>query len=354
MVASGSLREVGVADTKVDWRTAAQAFTRAVGLAAFAPSVYNNQSWWWRLTDGICELRGQHERQLRVTDPDGRQTLLSCGAALHHARMVLAAEGWCFDVDRLPEPGNPDLMARLRLTGQTTPDAAAARLSHAVHLRFTDRRPPSTTRVDDEALAAITNAAEAQGAKLYQLRRDQISELGAIAETAQEIEMADSAWLEELAYWSSGWRPMGMRRFPPDGWRPIGTGIPAGTVPERSPQTTVPNKDFGLGSLPIGSGGDSAATFFLLYGDEDKPGAWLPAGEALSAAWLTAAELGVSILPMSAPIEITSTRQALRRLISDAGYPYLVLRLGFADTTQPPPERTPRLPLDMIISTPPT
>ena len=336
-------------DTRVDWGTAVQAFTRAVGLAAFAPSVYNNQSWWWRLTDGICELRGQHERQLRVTDPDGRQTLLSCGTALHHVRVALAAEGWCFDVDRLPERGYKDLMARLRLTGQTTPDAAAVRLSHAVHLRFTDRRPPSSVRVDDEVLAAITNAAEAEGAKLHLLQRDQIRELGAIAESAQEIELADSAWLEELAFWSSGWRPTGMRRAPV-GWRPIGTGIPAGTVPERPPRTTVPNKDFGLGSLPIGAGGDSAATFGVLCGAVDEPKAWLAAGEALSAAWLVAAGSGVSVVPMSAPIEIKSTREALRKLISGADHPYLVLRLGISDATQPPPERTPRLPLDMIMS----
>ena len=53
---------------------------------------------------------------------------------------------------------------------------------------------------------------------------------------------------------------------------------------------------------------------------------------------------------MSAPIEIPSTREALHRLNTNVGYPYLVLRLGIADTTQPAPERTPRLPLDAIIS----
>jgi hypothetical protein len=354
MVAGDSLREVRVTDTKVDSRTASQAFTRAVGLAAFAPSAANSQSWSWRLADGICELWVQRERQLGVSDPDGRQTLLSCGAALHHAQMALAAEGWGFDVDRLPERGNPDLMARLRLTGQTAPDASAVRLSYAVHLRYTDRRPLCATRLDDEVVTAIASAAEAKGARLCLLHRDQVGELGAIAEIAQEIEMADSAWLEELAYWSSGWRPTDMCRVPPDGWCPTGTGIPAGAVPDRPLPATVPNKDFGVGSLPIGPGGDSGATFGLLCGDEDEPKAWLPAGEALSAAWLTAAELGVSLLPMSAPVEITSTREALCRLISGASYPYLVLRLGIADTTKPPPERTPRLPLGMIISESPT
>ena len=329
-----------MADANVDWLTACRAFTRAVGVAAHAPSLHNSQPWWWRLDDGTCELRAQRARQLNVTDPNGRLLVLSCGAALQHARMALAAEGWHFDVDRLPDPGKPDLLARLRLTGPAVPDASAVRLCHAVHLRYTDRRPPATTALDDQTLAAVTNAAEAEGAGLYLLRRDQVAELATIARTAHEFERANSAWLDELAYWAGAARP-------------VSVGIPAGAVPERPTQTIVPSEDFGHpGNLPISSASDQAATFSVLYGAGDDPQAWLPAGEALSTAWLTATERGVSALPMSAPIEIPSTREAVRRLISGIGYPYLVLRLGIADTRQPAPERTPRLPLDTIISVP--
>lgn len=341
MVTGASLKGVGVVDTEVDSRTAVGAFIRAVAVAARAPSVHNSQPWWWRLNDGVCELRAHRERQLSVTDPDGRLLMVSCGAALHHARVALAAEGWRFDVERLPEPGRPGLLARLRLTGQTAPGVSAVRLSHAVHLRYTDRRPLSISRVADEEVAAVTAAVEAEGARLYLLRRDQVTELATVAGAAQQVERADSAWREELAYWTGGWRP-------------AGTGIPAGAIPERPTQTIVPSGDFGhRGSLPISSADDRAATFGVLYGIEDAPRAWLSAGEALSAAWLTASVCGVSVLPMSAPIEISATRKALRQLISGDGYPYLVLRLGIADTRQPAPERTPRLPLDEIISVPP-
>ena len=56
---------------------------------------------------------------------------------------------------------------------------------------------------------------------------------------------------------------------------------------------------------------------------------------------------------MSLPIEIPATREAVRQLIPGVGHPYLVLRLGITDTAEPAPERTPRLPLDTIISIPP-
>ena len=330
-----------MADAKLDSHTAARVFTRAVGVAARAPSINNSQPWWWRLAGEVCELRAQRDRQLATTDPEGRLLCLSCGTVLHHTRMALAAEGWCFDVERLPERDKPDLLARLRLTGQTAPDATAVRLSHAAPLRYTDRRPLTMQRVDDEATAAVAAAAEAEGARLYLLRRDQVRELGAITRSALEIERANKAWIEEVGYWTGDRCP-------------VSTGISPGTIPESPDQAIVPNRDFGRpGRLPVSPEDDRAATFAVLYGATDEPSAWLPAGEALSAAWLTATDLAVAMVPMGLPVEIAPTREALRELISGAGCPYLVLRLGMANTKQPEPERTPRLPSDAIISKPP-
>jgi hypothetical protein len=62
-------------------------------------------------------------------------------------------------------------------------------------------------------------------------------------------------------------------------------------LPARPQRTTVPGRDFGTaGTLPIGPGHDRAA-YAVSYGDDDEPESSLRAGEALSAAWLTATEL---------------------------------------------------------------
>jgi hypothetical protein len=68
----------------------------------------------------------------------------------------------------------------------------------------------------------------------------------------------------------------------------------------------------------------------MLYDGADEPLNWLRAGEALSAGWLTATAHGVSVLPHSAPAEVTATRQAMRAMIAGDGFPYVVLRLGTA------------------------
>jgi hypothetical protein len=71
---------------------------------------------------------------------------------------------------------------------------------------------------------------------------------------------------------------------------------------------------------------------------------WRHPGEALSAVWLTATAAGVSVVPLSATIEIAMTRETLRRIIAGLGYPYLVMRWGIVDDSHAGPAHTPRMP----------
>ena len=76
---------------------------------------------------------------------------------------------------------------------------------------------------------------------------------------------------------------------------------------------------------------------------------WLRAGEALSAGWLTATRLDVSVLPLSAVIEVAASRPAIRRLIGGSGHPYLVLRFAAVEPDGEPRPVTPRLPASTMI-----
>jgi hypothetical protein len=53
--------------------------------------------------------------------------------------------------------------------------------------------------------------------------------------------------------------------------------------------------------------------------------------------------LSVAVLPLSAAVETPAQRLALRRILAGVGYPYLAMRLGFADPDQASLPRTPRL-----------
>jgi len=320
-------------------RSVTAALTEAAKAAGYAPSVHNTQPWRWRVLPDRLELFAVRDRQLATTDPEGRLLAVSCGTALHHARVVLAALGWAVDVDRLPDSTVPDLLARVVATEPAARPTDSAELLECLRARRTDRRPVSDEAVSTDVLRTIAKAASAEGTQAQLLNRDQVLELAAAAARAAAVEAKDPLVQAELDYWTGRAGP-------------AGTGLPASVLPEHAPQTTVPGRDFGReGTLPIGPGHDQAASYALLYGDEDEPVNWLRAGEALSAAWLTATRLGVSLTPLSAAVEVANTRQALRRLLADLGYPYLVLRLGLPDRTEAEPARTPRLPIEQVVDT---
>src|ERR1700755_3523492 len=115
--------------------------TQSVLVALEAPSILNPQPWRWRIDHHTAELYAERGRQLTTIDPDGRMLTVSCGAALHDARIALAAGAVAGAVTRLPDNNNPDLLARLRYVGRTDRMAHLQRLRRAIGLRRTDRRP---------------------------------------------------------------------------------------------------------------------------------------------------------------------------------------------------------------------
>jgi nitroreductase len=318
---------------------ASSALTAAVDTARLAPSVHNTQPWHWQQTAETLRLYADRDRQLSVADPEGILLTQSCGAALHHARISLAAEGWQADVRRLPDPAKADLLAEITVIGQGQPDPIAVTLVRAATQRHTDRRPLSDEPVEQTALDLLATAAAAEDTHLYLLHDEQIVELAAAAGRADYTGASDQEYQAELAQWVGGSRPEA-------------TGIPDSAVPNQPPPTRVPGRFFGQpGTLPVDDRHDRAARYALLHGEGDTPQAWLRAGEALSAVWLTAIGQQLSLLPISAVVENLATRERLRHLLSNLGYPYLALRVGHPDTHQPEPPATPRMTVDEILDT---
>src|ERR1700739_526878 len=84
-----------------------------VATAVWAPSVHNTQPWRFS-ADGqeIC-LHADPVRQLAVADPDGREMLISCGAALFTARLAVGSMGYIPEAAVLPDPSESTFVARV-------------------------------------------------------------------------------------------------------------------------------------------------------------------------------------------------------------------------------------------------
>ncbi|TYB34210.1 nitroreductase [Micromonospora sp. AP08] len=300
--------------------------------ALHAPSVFNTQPWRWRITTDTLELRADPDRQLATTDPDGRLLTLSCGAALHHARVFLTAAGWAVTVERRPNPADPALLARLRATGPAHLDVAAARLVDAIPRRRTDRRAYGDRPVPEPVLARLRAAVEAEDAHLHIVRPDQMPMLAVSTGRAADAELADPAYREELRRWTD--RPAGS-----------GDGVPTATAVRPGPRR-VPLRDHapgGAAGLTAGADFDRGAAYLILFGEQDEPAAWLRGGEALSALLLTATAEGLATAPLSDAIEVAWPRRMMRDLLAGIGDPYLVVRVGWGpdDDLPPAPRRTP-------------
>ncbi len=319
------------------WVSMGDPLVRAADAARVAPSIHNTQPWYWRAGADAIELRADRSRQLLAIDPDGRMLTVSCGAALHHARIALAAQGYDAAVWRFPDGEDGDLLARVRLGERTDTDPAAMRLYQTTLVRRTDRRTVPDRPVDPAAIAVLAQVAADEGINFESLQPDQVIELAVAVSHAEAVEAVDPNQREELARWVGGVRADGL-------------GVPDTAIPSDLPQTTVPEREFGRsGTLPAGQGHDTGAVYAVLHGTTDAPLEWLRAGEALSAVWLTAIGAGLSLLPFSAPVEVGGTRETLRRILAGIGYPHMVVRLGTADDQVPGPPRTPRLSVAQLI-----
>jgi hypothetical protein len=175
--------EIDALTHPTDFRAGERALAEAAATAGFAPSIHHTQPWRWRLTGSILDLHLERGR-IAPADPDGRLAILSCGAALHHARVALAAGGWHVTVTRMVLGADRDLLARLRVTGRSPADPLSARLLSAIPARPNDRRLAIGTEVDPADLAAITTAGDAYDTRLHRLPPGQIAELAALTDHA--------------------------------------------------------------------------------------------------------------------------------------------------------------------------
>lgn len=314
---------------------------RAAEESGRAPSILNTQPWRWRLGRGRLNLYADRDRQVHSIDPQGRLLILSCGAALQHARVALAYAGQEAQVTRWPDRRQPDLLATIVVTGPHRTNRHDLLDHRAMWKRRTERRPSPAVHIPPEALTALRATADAEGTLLHHVDADGMPVLVAAVRAAQAVETRGEAYQTDLREWT--------RRDALSG-----QGVPAETVvaPVARP---VPLRDLTSGGetlLHPGFGDDRFAEFLVLATAGDEPADWLRAGEATSAVWLAATDRGLAGSVISDVIEVPNARATLRRVLPGGEYPQLVLRLC-VDLQPTPPPATRRRPPSEFIDTEP-
>jgi hypothetical protein len=337
--------------TETTRRDAARTLTEQAGylvaVAARAPSLHNSQPWRFTVSGDAIELDADASRQLPM-DPDGREMLISCGAALYGLRLAVRSLGYVPEVELLPGLAGRAPLARVRL-GKAAPMTAGERkMLAAVPHRHTHRGPFEAGPLPAGLLALLQDDARAEGATLAEIEpgpaRRRLMALVSASGRRQDL---DPPLRAETWRWS----------------RDVGStardGVPAHSfpaTPARQPGQ-LPQRDYdlgrGIGLLPAGGPAPPVTAVLFTPGDSEED--WLRAGQALDRLLLHAATRWVFARLNTQPLEDAATRTLVRDRLALpgwplfdwplSGWPQMLLALGVSRTAP----ATARRPADDLI-----
>jgi hypothetical protein len=310
-----------------------------VAAAVWAPSVHNTQPWRFTVGGQQISLHADAGRQLRVADPDGREMMISCGAALFTARLALRSLGFVPEADVLPDPGRPLLVARVSRPRRAACTGFEQRLFGQVRQRRTHRGGFDPVPLPPGLLAELREGAARYGAVLRIVADDgRRAALAAAVEQAERAQRLDGERVRELARWAP---PPGSARA---------DGVPSASYPARAEHTDpdFPGRDFahghgwGLPPLSTAAGFRAAGIAALLTTAGDRPVDWVNAGQALQRILLTASVGGAAAALHTQPLEFGPLRESIRTGLGGGAYPQLILRFGMviqaAGSVRRPPD----------------
>ncbi|MGW0161052.1 Acg family FMN-binding oxidoreductase [Mycobacterium sp. NPDC003323] len=309
----------------------------ALSLATRAPSVHNSQPWRWKVAPHSVHLFADSSLKLRHTDPDGRDMVVSCGIALNHCVVALAALGWQTKVHRSPNPVEPDHLASIEFH-PSPPSEADVALAAAIPLRRTDRRTFSSWTVPAGDIMMMGARAARLGVTMRRVEVD--DRFRALLTESSRRHLQDAGYRDELATWS--------------GRHAATAGVPARNVPSPDPMAPVPGRVFAGTALSQPPGTDAATDHGVVLAvgtAADDVVSRLRAGEAMSQIVLTAASAGLASCIFTEPLEIVETRDALQMSVFGLShFPQALVRVGWAPVNADPLPATPRQMLRDVAS----
>lgn len=311
----------------------------AVDLAGRAPSVHNSQPWHWTYSNGRLDLHTDRARLLPQADPLGRQLVISCGTALHHLEAALTTLRWTTTVERFPDGPGSEHLATLRFRRDAHPVAHDFDLLAAIRHRHSDRRPFGPLDADHRLPSALPDMAAGRAVRVTVLPSDARSTLAAATRLTASTRRYDAAYHAELHWWTGHFSTAG--------------GIPPEALATSRNRSRV---DIGR-EFPDGADDDSVedtdrSTVLVLSTEADHRPDWLRAGETLSLVLLEATIDGLATCPLTHLTELTQSREMVRSLIPEGGFPQVLIRVGVAKSGRISRE-TPRRPMDTALSVTP-
>jgi hypothetical protein len=329
-----------------------------VSAASSAPSIHNTQPWLWVTAGGGLDLYADPARHLAVADPTGQQLLISCGAALLHARLAIRGLGLTARVTLCPS-GEARVVAgdlpaaSIRIVGAQPLREDEQWLMDVMPARHTDRRPFSSRPIPEAVIDALRLDAEREGAWLVALdTTDQRIDAAVLTARADWLETHDPAYQAELHRWT---------RTGDDAVDGIPRDLVAASRETRTGEFVMrdydaTNRTDGTGAprTPVTPTDVERPTVLLIGTDTDTRRTRLMAGQALERVLLDATGRGLAASPLGQAIDVASTRALLANTVGGLGRVQMLIRIGYPLLGAAPLPATPRRDISEILTTHPS
>jgi nitroreductase len=309
----------------------------AVRTACRAPSLHNSQPWQWVFNHGQLRL---FLDQSRVMDSDhsAREALISCGAALDHLNVAMAAVGWQSQIDRFPNPASPNHLASIEFSPKDFVTGRDRLRANAICIRRTDRLPFSAPTAWDAFESAMAASVERRAVHLDVVADDLHPQLVEAAEIAESLRLYDTPYHDELRWWtapleqSQGIPYSALISAAESDRVAVGRVFPISRRPER--RLEIP---------------EDHAEVLLLSTDGDSRADALACGEALSETLLECTMVGLATCPVTHLTEVSVTRELIKQLMVRDAMPQVLVRVGVVPVLDPVSPLTPRRPLSDVL-----
>jgi hypothetical protein len=252
--------------------------------------------WRYRLDEDHIELCANFSGVSDAVDPDGRESIIHCGAALFRSKLALKCFGCLGPVEVFPDLGNPELVARIHCGGGRGQDEREFKLFEAM----------------------VGNPGDSSA-------RSQHPVCGTVSKSLISAAVNEPAWLE----FSEGESSRKLLLAFAQAHALVGTNDRV--AKNSSTKETTGQLNFWPGPSDGKAGtdpGHSQAALAVLKSKTDDKHGWLATGQARARAQLQARACGMSLYFFDQAFRERSSRQQLRTAIGRKGFVQAIVGCG--------------------------
>jgi len=301
--------------------------------ALLAPSRHNTQPWLFEIEGDELRVYPDATRALPEADPEGRQLVMSCGAAVVNFRVAAAHHGFATSVEVPPVHRRDGLLARVRLEERAATSEGVEELFQAIPRRRTNRLPLDGREPPEGLVTALLREARFEGVSLRPVDAPVRRAVAELVAEGDQLQWSNPRFRAELARWT---RPNGTDRR--DGMPGFALGMSDAAALVQPVLVRVTNPARAEADRDRRRAlGTRALLVLSTRGDGERE--WFAAGEALQRVLLRATTRGLSASYFAQPIETRSLRAALRGALGESGLPQVMLRVGYGLDLRAMPRR---------------